>query len=286
MARLAIMDATETRRSERRDESRAISTEEREHSDHISENYRRLLFDNAESWSSAAESAVPTLERQSIRTEAYAPVRETAPVHESVREETAEISPSNTAQRLADYVAYPAGSKKVLFEGLAYKNGELIDTRAPAQAPKAEAVVAPAAPAFVPARAVAPAPAVAPSPAVAPVQAPAEEDALPTRRTLDTLRRSDSAAEEQTRTNALAALSLKTKLVLCAIAAAIILAIVIVCINTGLLSAVNADILAKNARLEELTRNYTQIQEDLDAIRDPSNIDEWAQENGMVRPAE
>ena len=280
MARLAIMDATETRRSERRDESRAISTEEREHSDHISENYRRLLFDNAESWSSAAESAVPTLERQSIRTEAYAPVRETAPVHESVREETAEISPSNTAQRLADYVAYPAGSKKVLFEGLAYKNGELIDTRAPAQAPKAEAVVAPAAPAFVPA------PAVAPTPAVAPVQAPAEEDALPTRRTLDTLRRSDSAAEEQTRTNALAALSLKTKLVLCAIAAAIILAIVIVCINTGLLSAVNADILAKNARLEELTRNYTQIQEDLDAIRDPSNIDDWAQENGMVRPAE
>lgn len=280
MTRLAIMDATETRRSERRDESRAISTEEREHSDHISENYRRLLFDNAESWSSAAESAVPTLERQSIRTEAYAPVRETAPVHESVREETAEISPSNTAQRLADYVAYPAGSKKVLFEGLAYKNGELIDTRAPAQAPKAEAVVAPAAPAFVPA------PAAAPAPAVAPVQAPAEEDALPTRRTLDTLRRSDSAAEEQTRTNALAALSLKTKLVLCAIAAAIILAIVIVCINTGLLSAVNADILAKNARLEELTRNYAQIQEDLDAIRDPSNIDEWAQENGMVRPAE
>lgn len=280
MARLAIMDATETRRSERRDESRAISTEEREHSDHISENYRRLLFDNAESWSSAAESAVPTLERQSIRTEAYAPVRETAPVHESVREETAEISPSNTAQRLADYVAYPAGSKKVLFEGLVYKNGELIDARAPAQAPKAEAVVAPAAPAFVPA------PAAAPAPAVAPVQAPAEEDALPTRRTLDTLRRSDSAAEEQTRTNALAALSLKTKLVLCAIAAAIILAIVIVCINTGLLSAVNADILAKNARLEELTRNYTQIQEDLDAIRDPSNIDEWAQENGMVRPAE
>lgn len=278
MARLAIMDATETRRSERRDESRAISTEEREHSDHISENYRRLLFDNAESWSSAAESAVPTLERQSIRTEAYAPVREAAPVHESVREETAEISPSNTAQRLADYVAYPAGSKKVLFEGLAYKNGELIDTRAPAQAPKAEAVVAPAAPAFVPAP--------APAPAAAPVQAPAEEDALPTRRTLDTLRRSDSAAEEQTRTNALAALSLKTKLVLCAIAAAIILAIVIVCINTGLLSAVNADILAKNARLEELTRNYTQIQEDLDAIRDPSNIDEWAQENGMVRPAE
>ena len=190
MTRLAIMDATETRRSERRDESRAISTEEREHSDHISENYRRLLFDNAESWSSAAESAVPTLERQSIRTEAYAPVRETAPVHESVREETAEISPSNTAQRLADYVAYPAGSKKVLFEGLAYKNGELIDTRAPAQAPKAEAVVAPAAPAFVPA------PAAAPAPAVAPVQAPAEEDALPTRRTLDTLRRSDSAAEE------------------------------------------------------------------------------------------
>lgn len=292
MARLAIMDETQTRRSERREDTRAVSAAEREHSDRISENYRRLMFENAETWSSAAEqsashatpAATMTLENAaSLRTEAYAPVREEAPVyapvHETVHEETAEHSPSNTAQRLADYVAYPAGNKKVLFEGLAYKNGELIDLRAPA-APAAEAVVMPAAPAFVPA------PAPAPAAVPAPVAAPAEEDALPTRRTMDTLRHAEATeTETQTRSGVLSALSLKTKLVLCVIVAAVILAITIVCINTGILSAVNADILVKNARLEELSENYTQVQEELDEILDPANIDAWAQANGMVRPA-
>ena len=82
----------------------------------------------------------------------------------------------------------------------------------------------------------------------------------------------------------MAALSLKTKLVLCAIAAAIILAIVIVCINTGILSAVNADIITKNARLDQLTEEYTQVQDRLDSLLDPDFIDEWAQANGMVKP--
>ena len=281
MARLAVMDATQTRRGERREESRAVTAEEREHSERISENYRRLLFDDAAALSSSvrgtsAEEA--TLERPVLRAEAYAPVLEEAPAAEIPALEPAyapspahefvhEASPSNTAQRLADYVAYPAGNKKILFEGLIYKNGELIDTRAPA-APAAEAVVAPVAPAPVPA------------------PAEAEEDALPTRRTLDTLRRAESvrADKPQTRANALSALSLKTKIVLCAIAAAIVLAIVIVCVNTGLIGAANAAIAAKNARLEELTESYTQMQQDLDALRDPSNIDEWALEHGMIRP--
>lgn len=135
----------------------------------------------------------------------------------------------------------------------------------------------PAAPAFVPAP--------APAPAAVPVAAPVEEDALPTRRTLDTLRHNEAALPEaQTRTSALAALSLKTKLVLCAIAAAIILAIVIVCINTGILSSVNADIITKNARLEDLTQQYEQIQDQLDGVLDPDYIDQWAQEHGMVKP--
>ena len=71
---------------------------------------------------------------------------------------------------------------------------------------------------------------------------------------------------------------------LCAIAAAIILAIVIVCINTGILSAVNADIITKNARLDQLTEEYTQVQDRLDSLLDPDFIDEWAQANGMVKP--
>ena len=189
MARLAVMSETETRRSERREDTR-ITQEEREHTDHISENYRKLMFDNAETWASSAEQATSqpsaasvgtaTLERPSLRSEAYtpvreaapvqeAPVRESAPVYENIQEVHTQDASSNTAQRLADYVAYPAGGKKVLFEGLAYKNGELIDTRAPAvkpapvSAPAAEAVVMPAAPAYVPAPAPAPAPAALPA---------------------------------------------------------------------------------------------------------------------------
>ena len=302
MARLAVMSETETRRSERREDTR-VTQEEREHTDHISENYRKLMFDNAETWASSAEQSASqpsaasvgtaTLERPSLRSEAYtpvreaapvqeAPVRESAPVYENIQEVHTQDASSNTAQRLADYVAYPAGGKKVLFEGLAYKNGELIDTRAPAvkpapvSAPAAAAVVMPAAPAYVP----------APAPAPAPAALPAEEDALPTRRTLDTLRHAETALPaEQKQTSLLAALSLKTKLVLCAIAAAIVLAIVIVCINTGLLSAVNADIITKNAQLEELTQNYAQVQEELAALQDPDFIDAWAEEHGMVRPS-
>ncbi len=284
MARLAVMSET-MRRSERREDPRALSVEEREHSDHISENYRKLMFDNAEAWVSSAQpaaekapAATATLEHPSMRTEAYTPVREETPVYAPAEAQpapsyTAEEASKNTAQRLADYVAYPAGKKKVLFENLLYKNGELIDTSAPAApaAPAAEAVVMPAAPVYAPAM------------PAAPAQAPAEEDALPTRRTMDTLRHAD-ATQEETRTNLLAALSLKTKLVLCAIAAAIVLAIVIVCINTGILSAANADILAKNAQLAELTESYTQVQNELEAITDPAFVDNWAQANGMVRP--
>lgn len=259
------------------------ATAEQEHKRRIAENYRRLLHDPAEERS--AEQTRPEAQERTVPALAFAPApapvatatlerAPVMPVHESVapvqEQKPADYSAS-AAQRISDYVAYaPANGKRMLFDDIALKDGEIVRVAPPAAAaPAAPAVAAPVE-----------------IPAAPAVTAPAEEDALPTRRTLDTLRRSDSAAEEQTRTNALAALSLKTKLVLCAIAAAIILAIVIVCINTGLLSAVNADILAKNARLEELTQNYTQIQEDLDAIRDPSNIDEWAQENGMVRPAE
>ena len=56
MARLAVMSET-MRRSERREDPRALSVEEREHSDHISENYRKLMFDNAEAWVSSAQPA-------------------------------------------------------------------------------------------------------------------------------------------------------------------------------------------------------------------------------------
>ena len=265
MANTAIMEDTVTRRDERR------TSAEQEHRQRISENYRKLLFDNNEEWSvaeshmetrtPAAPAATATLERTPVM-----------PVHESVSpatEETANTYSVNTAQRIADYVAYaPAKGKHMLFEGIAYKNGELIDTRAAAAPAVAPAPVAPPAPVEVPA---------------APVAAPAEDDALPTRRTLDTLRRGAEMTETEGQTGLLSSLSLKTKVVLCAIAAAVILIIALICVNTGILSSANADIIVKEAQLRDLQSQYAQMQEDLDYIQSDEFIDGWAQEHGMVR---
>lgn len=283
MANTAIMEETVTRRDERREDRRTAA--EQEHTSRISENYRKLLFDNSETWATASAENETHAESYAAPATATATLERTPvmPVHESVapaepaQKEQAQDFSANTAHRLADYVAYaPAQGKRMLFEGLTYKNGELIDTRAAAAAP-----------------AVAPAPVFAPAaPAYAPVQAPAapavkpsEDDALPTRRTLDTLQRGAemTQTEDQTRTGLLAALSLKTKLILCAIAATIVLIIALICVNTGILSAANAEIVVKEAQLRDLQSQYTQMQEELNYLQSDEYIDAWAQQNGMVR---
>lgn len=283
MANTAIMEETVTRRDERREDRRTAA--EQEHTSRISENYRKLLFDNSETWATASTENETHAESYAAPATATATLERTPvmPVHESVapaepaQKEQAQDFSANTAHRLADYVAYaPAQGKRMLFEGLTYKNGELIDTRAAASAP-----------------AVAPAPVFAPAaPAYAPVQAPAvpavkpsEDDALPTRRTLDTLQRGAemTQTEDQTRSGLLAALSLKTKLILCAIAATIVLIIALICVNTGILSAANAEIVVKEAQLRDLQSQYTQMQEELNYLQSDEYIDAWAQQNGMVR---
>lgn len=283
MANTAIMEETVTRRDERREDRRTAA--EQEHTSRISENYRKLLFDNSETWATASAENETHAESYAAPATATATLERTPvmPVHESVapaepaQKEQAQDFSANTAHRLADYVAYaPAQGKRMLFEGLTYKNGELIDTRAAAAAP-----------------AVAPAPVFAPAaPAYAPVQAPAapavkpsEDDALPTRRTLDTLQRGAemTQTEDQTRSGLLAALSLKTKLILCAIAATIVLIIALICVNTGILSAANAEIVVKEAQLRDLQSQYTQMQEELNYLQSDEYIDAWAQQNGMVR---
>lgn len=271
MANTAIMEETVTRRDERREDRRTAA--EQEHTSRISENYRKLLFDNSETWATASAENETHAESYAAPATATATLERTPvmPVHESVapaeltQTEQAQDFSDNTAHRLADYVAYaPAQGKRMLFEGLTYKNGELIDTRAAA------------------APAVAPAPVFAPA---APAVKPSEDDALPTRRTLDTLQHGAemTQTEEQTRTGLLAALSLKTKLILCAIAATIVLIIALICVNTGILSAANAEIVVKEAQLRDLQSQYTQMQEELNYLQSDEYIDAWAQQNGMVR---
>ncbi|MDE6676603.1 MAG: hypothetical protein K2K12_02690, partial [Clostridia bacterium] len=132
-------------------------------------------------------------------------------------------APASAAQRLADYKPYSApASNHTLFDGITYKDGELVSDvavkTAPAPIAQAEVFTAPAPTARVE---------VMP----APVYAPAEEDALPTQRTMDTLRQGTAEVETARRTGLFAGISTRAKIALAAVVFAIVMAIVVICIN-------------------------------------------------------
>lgn len=283
MAFAVYASDTKTRRDER--EERRVTQEEREHAKNIPENYRKLLFDDEETtgvvkaqYTQSARPAQPvataTIERTlSPAREAVSPAQQSVeqpvrPVHISAQSTAvAHDLTTNTARRIADYVAYePNDHRPALFDNIEYKNCEIV------QKPQASAatITAPVAP-------------VAPAPA--PVYVPDEEDALPTQRTLETLRRASAmqAPEVSENVSLLSMISTKAKVAICAIAVAIVAVIALICINTGILSAANAEILNKEARLNELQQTYTQMQEEIDYLMSDEYIDGWAQEHGMVR---
>lgn len=296
MAYAAITQENATRREERH-----VTPEEREHTKNISENYRKLLFDEEDTEkvvehythpsypiAHAPSASTATIERRVAPAPqpqpAYRPAEQPQirPAHISAAPVTpAQDYSSNTARRLADYVAYePAKTgKHLLFDNITYKDYEIVEK------PQASATVAaparPAAPAYAPTAA----PVYAPARPAAPVYAPAEEDALPTQRTMDTLRHATARADfaEESETNILSMLSTRAKVAICAIAAAIVLAIVLICVNTGILNAANAEISVKEAELQNLQETYTQMQEEIDYLMSDEYIDSWAEQNGMVR---
>ncbi len=183
---------------------------------------------------------------------------------------------SGAAQRLADYKSYtmPA-SKHILFGDVAYKDGELISE----SAVKTEPVAAPVA---------APVSAAAAELVSAPVIAPTEEDALPTRRTMDTLRQSTVAAETAQSTRLFAGISTRAKVVLAAIVAAIVLAITVICINTGIINSLDANIANLRQQVAEETIKYEGLEKELEDINNFEGpikelVEEFAKSHGMVR---
>lgn len=304
--------ADDTRREERR-----VTQEEREHAKNIPENYRKLLFDEEDAQKVTdhyTHPSYPTIHASSAATieRTVAPAPQAQPVYQPVHQQPAyqsahqaqpvyqpasqpvvrpahisePVTPaqdysSNTARRLADYVAYePAKTgKRVLFDNITYKDYEIVEK------PTASAAVAaparPAAPAYAPVAT----PVYAPVAPAVPAYAPAEEDALPTQRTMDTLRHATARAGlvEEPGAGLLSMLSTRAKVVMCAIAAAVVLAIVLICVNTGILNAANAEISVKEAELQNLQQTYLQMQEEIDYLMSDEYIDSWAEQNGMVR---
>ncbi len=265
--------------------------EEREHQRQMSERMRALLAGEDTKPSGAYEYAplrsehVPAYQNAAYSTSEYhAPVVPTSP-----------DAPS-AARRLADYVAVtpgmqglhrfgdapetkvrdyapvepapaaPAQERGGLFENLLYKNGELLDTTAPA-AP----AMTTATPVYEPRTDFAP---------IAEPIAPSydDEDSKPTPRTM-----SHQNVAEEKQTGLVAALSMRTKIVLAAVAAVIVLLLAVVCINTAIINSINEDVAAREEQLTRLTEEMDGIDNEIARLTSPEYVENWALEHGMSR---
>ncbi len=288
--------------------------EEREHQRLMSERMRALLAGEETPAAPVAEKPVGAYEYPTFRSghvpayqnPAYATNEYHAPVVP-----TSPDAPS-AARRIADYVAVtpgmqglhrfgdepsakvrdyapvapaspeaPAATPGMLFESLLYKDGQLLDTAAPA---------APEAPEMYGAKVEAPVydpsytPMYGPERYETPVFAPEDtgssddEDSKPTPRTM-----SHQTAAEQKQTGLLAALSMRTKLVLAAVAAVIAILLAVVCINTAIINSIDADIAEREEELARLTEQMNGIDSEIEQLTSPENIETWAIEHGMSR---
>lgn len=254
-----------------------VSAEERLHQSKISQNYMDLINSASPAGNLSAPVRDPEENFTAPANGSYAePEEETQPafVH-------SEITADNAA-RLADYTAYPAPAeegKKILFEGAQYTRGGYItgqsnvETADRAFAP--EGVAEAAAPVFAPAfenREEAAAP-----------EVEAEDDALPTARTMLHRTKTEDVLETDDRVGFWASVSVQTKLLIAAVFTAIVVAVLIVCVNTATIGRVSAEIAEKQSELAELQRQANEIEDRLEEVTDPAYVDQWAQQHGMVK---
>lgn len=229
--------------SERREEARL-------HEMQISENYRKLL--EGVTPSRETQPVRPSFE-QAARPSFEQPVRPSYEAPERPPMVRREIGADNQA-RIESYHMPPASAKRGLFEDITSLNG--MYTQAPAES--------------------------------AAMSQPIRDDE-PTPFTMS--HRSEEAVREyeeefeadEPRVSFFAALSSGMKALLAAVAVAVIVAVMIVCINTGVLGSVRAEVTNKQLELDRLARTYRQVQQRIKDATDPDNIDEWARQSGMVR---
>lgn len=235
----------------------------------ISGNYEKLMRADGKALTAeilgepvvAEKAATLTLERS-----VAAPAEERV----SVRRESAAQTPVSRTPVMTPAYEAPANGRKILFAGLSYKDGEIIDASAPAVAP----VKAPEeTPAYRPAY----------RPAPAPVAVPEREneDALPTRRTMDTLRR-EATASVATEATSTFQISAKAKAVIAVLVLAIVVAIAVICANTAIINTLNAEISSIESASAQLESRLAGLQEQITEVRSEENVIQFAEEMGMV----
>ena len=298
------------------DREQQQTEEEREHRRLMSEHMRALLAGDEVS----AEPAKPVgaYEFSTLRSDRVPAYQNAAYATTEYHPPVVPTSPDapSAARRLADYVAVtpgmqglhrfgdePAGGrvrdyapvepapapeapaqKGDLFGNLLLKNGILIDTSAP-EAPAMSSVEAPV---YEPVRET---PSYAPqyetetrtAPAFSPSFAPEtssydEDDSKPTPRTM-----SHQNVAEQKNEGLLAALSMRTKLVLAAVAAVIAILLAVVCINTAIINSINGDVNEREEQLTRLEQQLDGINGEITDLTSRENVETWAIEHGMSR---
>ncbi len=285
-------------------EARCREAERVRHEQGIAGNYRKLVEDPAKNLVSEQrntfESAFVTEERTPA--EQPYPVRETADMYaQNVRAEApvaetpyvapapevrpamnrTEVGADNRA-RIEGYHRPPAPAGRQLFGGEvrgSYILGNLEEVSPfakTAEVPLSEAVYAPAQEARR-----APAAEETAAPAASVSEA---DDTMPSARTMRYFKPEVAErAQVATGVGFWAALSAKTKLALAAVSVAIVACLMIICINSAVLGSVQADIAGKRLQLDRLGSTYRQIEQRIEDVTDPDNIDSWAAEQGMTR---
>lgn len=174
-----------------------------------------------------------------------------------------------------------APARRELFSDFEYKDHTLVHTDVKEEVAAPE--VAPSfSPVAVPAQEV-------PAPAT---ETEEDEDLRPTRRTMETLEREELyrqafaiEQEQRERVGFFASLSSKTKMVLAVLSALFVVAIALVCINTGLINSMKSGLKSKETELQELTRYSEELDGNIERYEDPAFVDDYAEhELGMTRP--
>lgn len=187
----------------------------------------------------------------------------------------APVSAPASAPVSAPAMAAPAVTapvRKELFSDFEYKDHTLVHTDVKEETATAAPEVAPSFnPVVLPAQGTKP-------------EAEESEDVRPTRRTMETLQREeiyrqtfDIEQQRRERVGFFASLSSRTKMVLAILSAVFVVAIALVCINTGLINSMKSGLTSKEAELEELSRYSEELEGNIERYMDPDYIDEYAE---------
>lgn len=255
-----------------------MSAEEREHREKMSERMRALLSGSDLSFGDGAASAAHTVVEQpqaavfSYPRERRAPAENSSPAAGTKRLTDFYGSEGRTMQRLTDTYAanvkdYAPPAEHDLFGGILDKSVQA-------------SVYTPTAPEREPEPISMPMTETYGSGTEYETSALGEEDedAVPTRRTM--LHRNVAQTQEETRL--LSALSLKTKLVLAAVAAVVVLLLAVVCINTAIINSIDRAAEERTTRLTQLTETMESIDSEIGELTSPEYVEAWAAEHGML----